>query len=645
MADKKISQLDPVISQANTDIYEISANDTGSFKETRLQMFSYNKNTIKHVSASTHNTTATLTAAEIVGGIIRSTATTGGVTLTLPPASDIYTAMSSPPVGTYQDCIFENLSVYPLTLASTDVNLIATGFVSNVILPKQTVSIRFTASNLSPVQITIDGGQFTRNNCSTSVYVNGINGLDIPGNGSYENPYKNVSYAQSQITDSSSTKVYTIILTSNVNDIGQIYLHPNINIIGQSLVFLSSAVPMIAHPTWGTVLCDFVTVRNLFLYCEVSLDFSTYVTSAIIYFNDIYFASNVTFNGVDGSPLADTHFVVTNCDFTQISDLSIDNCDFISKYNKYYPLTIGGGSATSGNSFYSFCDWFQNSFIYKVSNSNAADVCLLDLNSSLIGTPQTDLGGTNVVLYSSTVVSPKISIQSCNINRPIVLQAAGGMTGNVNALIAGCNKFPELFYSDETGSGTHIFLTIDSFSYPNFFTVVNGTPQVTTSTKAPTTWLGNQTYMGNTLFTGSNSFTGLSTLKSAIVGEIRNILISGYIPDSITATTATLNVAQTLGGTLTLNPVLAQTITTPTAAQIDTAIASIAGISMLDVNRGFSLKLVNQSSLASTLVGGTNVTTNGCYLTAGNVVIPALSQRDFTFVKTSNSPQTYTIFG
>jgi hypothetical protein len=54
--------------------------------------------------------------------------------------------------------------------------------------------------------------------------------------------------------------------------------------------------------------------------------------------------------------------------------------------------------------------------------------------------------------------------------------------------------------------------------------------------------------------------------------------------------------------------------------------------------------LVNQSSVASTLVGGTNVSTGGCYLTAGNVVIPALSSREFKVVKTAGTPA-YTIFG
>jgi hypothetical protein len=41
MADKRIVDLTPLVTQAPTDIYEVSANGAGSFKETRLQMASY----------------------------------------------------------------------------------------------------------------------------------------------------------------------------------------------------------------------------------------------------------------------------------------------------------------------------------------------------------------------------------------------------------------------------------------------------------------------------------------------------------------------------------------------------------------------------------------------------------------------------
>lgn len=43
MADKKISQLTALVTQATSDLYETSANGTGSFKETRAQQLAYNK--------------------------------------------------------------------------------------------------------------------------------------------------------------------------------------------------------------------------------------------------------------------------------------------------------------------------------------------------------------------------------------------------------------------------------------------------------------------------------------------------------------------------------------------------------------------------------------------------------------------------
>jgi hypothetical protein len=48
ISDIKITALDPLITQSSTDIYEVSANGTGSFKESRQQMLSYFQININH---------------------------------------------------------------------------------------------------------------------------------------------------------------------------------------------------------------------------------------------------------------------------------------------------------------------------------------------------------------------------------------------------------------------------------------------------------------------------------------------------------------------------------------------------------------------------------------------------------------------
>lgn len=638
MADKKIVDLSALVTQATTDLYETSANGTGSFKETREQMRTYMKNNTVTTSASTHNTSATLTGAEIVGGIVRSTPATSGVTLTLPTASAIYTAMgNTPPVGYYVDCIFENRGLYSISFAAIDPNLLSTGFVSTVILPTQTVSIRFSVTNLTPIQVTIDGGNFLTNNTATLVFVNGINGKDAPDNGSYNFPYKTVSYALTRITDATPSKPYTIVLTGNVNDSGTVHISPNINLSGHgkniSLICNSSIT---ADPAWAAADdASTCSVDNLFLQPGVEVDFSFLTEEQpTVYFNNVSVNPAFILNGYDSGSSAGVYFFLNNCQGQLLSDNAVTKstgCFWTS-------CEIGSLTALSGNEFYSYSDWFYSDLSYSVSNVSA-DNCVFDLNGSVIGTPQSNLSGTNVAMNFDGGSTPLVTLQSCNINRNIYIKLAASMAGDVSLLIFGCNRVQEIFFEDPTGSGDHILLSVDAFSYPKFFTIVAGTPIVTCESEANIDWRGDSNFFGDNTFLGNNSFSGTNDFNAISLNQITSPFVYTLTPADITATTATLTAAQILGGVLTLNPTLAQTLTTPTALQIDT----LTGVA--DLNRGFSVTFINQSAVAAILVAGSDVNTNGCYLTAGNVVIPTLSQREFLFVKTSISPSTYTIYG
>ena len=176
----------------------------------------------------------TLTAAEIFGGVIRSDTTSGNITLNLPTASALYTQFgSSPPVGTYIDCKFENESINVITLASTDVNLIATGLISVFISALRAISIRFTVTSLSPVQLTMDGGSADYYAQITSGNIDSVKiGYNSPAQGAFSalSEAKNISsYTTSTtipaanlingvitLTPTSPSQVFTFDTASNI---------------------------------------------------------------------------------------------------------------------------------------------------------------------------------------------------------------------------------------------------------------------------------------------------------------------------------------------------------------------------------------------------------------------------------------------
>lgn len=139
--------------------------------------------------------------------------------------------------------------------------------------------------------------------------------------------------------------------------------------------------------------------------------------------------------------------------------------------------------------------------------------------------------------------------------------------------------------------------------------------------------------------TGNQNISGTKTFTSpTLLLEVQNPLVSNATPINLTATTATISAAQLVGGVITLNPILAQTLTLPNAADIDAILGSISN------NRGFDVLFVQQSAVATTLSPGTNTNVSGAFLTTGSVIIPAGSQRRFRIVRIDNTP-TYTVFG
>lgn len=110
--------------------------------------------------SATYNTTATISATDLVSGPILSTPASA-ISLTFPTASNIKAAMT--PIllftnSTIKRKIINLSSTNSISLINTDANLLVTGLTTTVIQPGQTLDLEFSVTNLSTPQVTIYGG-------------------------------------------------------------------------------------------------------------------------------------------------------------------------------------------------------------------------------------------------------------------------------------------------------------------------------------------------------------------------------------------------------------------------------------------------------------------------------------------------------
>lgn len=123
--------------------------------------------------------------------------------------------------------------------------------------------------------------------------------------------------------------------------------------------------------------------------------------------------------------------------------------------------------------------------------------------------------------------------------------------------------------------------------------------------------------------------------------ELQNPFVSKSPPVG-RDTTATLSAPDIIGGIVVSNPAGNITLTMPSASSVE----GVTGVTQ--INSGFWVTFINQSAFNVTLAASSDIVLAGCYLTAGNVVIPgngvANSSRIFRVVKLSNTPS-YTLFG
>src|SRR5271165_3736918 len=119
-------------------------------------------------------------------------------------------------------------------------------------------------SNLSPVN-------------KTAIFIDGVDGVDLigGGRGNYLRPYKNASYALTQITDASPSKQYVLFFSGNITDAGQIYFSPNISFFSYNSITITNSMNVLADPAWATAaLGSNTNWQNVIFTKKVNLDFS-----------------------------------------------------------------------------------------------------------------------------------------------------------------------------------------------------------------------------------------------------------------------------------------------------------------------------------------------------------------------------------
>lgn len=302
MADKKIQNLTALVTQAATDLYETSANGTGSFKETRLQMASYIGNANKAKTITLKTTSSTLTAAQITGtgknGSIFLCSPTNSLQIyTIDAASTIYSALGSPPIDTTIDVSLVNLTEFVVNLTKTDPNLLISGLPSVAIGPYQTFDLKFMVTRISPsVQITISGGQSDGliNNIPNLIVISN-SGSDASGIGTMERPYATGTYAASQAIVGQSTLLFTPGSYS-----GDIELPASIGIVGfgDQLSVLTGNIT-VDNTSWLATTSPHLEISDIGLTGTVTLVPTADRTGSVIRLNGVLLPSGSTIGQVE----------------------------------------------------------------------------------------------------------------------------------------------------------------------------------------------------------------------------------------------------------------------------------------------------------------------------------------------------------
>lgn len=208
MAVQTIRGLTPATNFQRNSVVPVSPTSGPDVKTTGQQIVDM----VNTRTVSQHDTSATLTGAEIIGGVVISNPSNGSQTLTFPTTNNLYTSMGSPPINTSINCkIVNTSSAFSLAIANSDMSI--TGVTNLVISPGESFDLLFVVTGLVPTVISVSGGvnlttyaPINSPSFTTSMILNWANAFSIP----FLNSSKQV-ITDSQFIYSAVTHTMTLI--------------------------------------------------------------------------------------------------------------------------------------------------------------------------------------------------------------------------------------------------------------------------------------------------------------------------------------------------------------------------------------------------------------------------------------------------
>jgi hypothetical protein len=589
MANKKISELTALSAQSDTDLYETSANGTGSFKETRAQMVSYfqssipNKQNALYVSKLGNDTTGN-------GSFNKPFLTCGKANTAAVAGQTIYVD-----AGTYSES--------PITFTP---NITWVG-----VSPNSTI-IQATLLNLN-------NGVW---NTTTSPYLQFYN-LTLSA-GSLE--FLPTSYVSNSLINFSN---------ANVNANASISKIAKLNIISSQFSSLTMTSILSTISRGSTYLND-ITLTSSGIAEVTTITFSSMGDSfntGSVYTNTSdgttinFTASNATqrlsYLSEDGNGNASVNLHRFYFDLVSYPDI-FDYTTTASVYpiEKFTILDTsqGLGDATKNEFF-----WFGPSHTFAAGRgahiTAGTDNVLLGMatsskNGTFVWADNSDLANnwypaSNYQFVTRAVNGYGFNTRTPQANFHVAAGTAGTFLVSANGVVADANMAngelnPYITTTDLIFKVKDTAGTVRSYS-------ISSTPS-----------------FNNPVFTGIANASG--TFRTNC-NPLMNLSNAAYNATS----GATISAADFVGGVISVNPSGNQVLTSPTAAQINTALTALFG-TLAD---GDSVRLIyfNQSIYASTINAGSGV----LFSRGGSsTVVPATTTVVFTILRSSGN---YIVFG
>jgi len=311
-------------------------------------------------------------------------------------------------------------------------------------------SFKVRDSSGTNFEVNIDGDTvvsnklIANNNSPTLVFIDGINGVNDPGNGSYYNPYKTVAYAESQITDASITKQYTIIFSGKITETQSVSLKGNISIIGEGSSSTTWEIPspftLSLDSSVGIGDCSMEINGFYFINpAGTVLDFGSFTNDISSNFTDIQ--TYDSFQIIDS--VAVSH-KISNCSFETGSALIITD-----------PINI---KIDSTNVFGSY-------IVNSNSTGNTGSVYALDCDMMQSSPHIVSLSGSDS-LY--------IEYNNCKVFNADFQVLAGDLGQFLSITTRNGSNFNQLNWQDDSPSGTRISFSRDAESVPLTINLISG---------------------------------------------------------------------------------------------------------------------------------------------------------------------------